>query len=269
MTISPQDAGAIIRAAKDKADREIARSTLSPATVVTIPDGGPLSTSAVVVHIDGDPPSQTREVVNLGGVPVQAGQRVMVEFTPPHGGLIRGIAGTGDAAGTPAIRVTNLCGNSGPMSPSPTVVESFESAQVTLCCVEFAVGGASADVSGPDTWIEATMEGIYALHFEADIFPESIDPLGATDQVRVRVEVSDLADNLRFEAAHDALGSLTGYVRCDRAALPLHVGDRIRVFANNATPNAIQVGFVWGSMEIIWLRPGRPELNDCSTGGGG
>jgi hypothetical protein len=88
--MDPRIIGATARAAADKVVREQPLPVMVPGTVVKSQQQPQFGEMSALVHIDGDPAGELRQVDVIDGRDYPSGARVMVEFVPPQGAVIRG-----------------------------------------------------------------------------------------------------------------------------------------------------------------------------------
>jgi hypothetical protein len=86
----PRLLGATARAAAEKVAREYPQALMVPGTVIKTMQQTGFGELSALVHVDGDPAGDLRQVDIIDGREYVSGTRVMVEFVPPHGAVIRG-----------------------------------------------------------------------------------------------------------------------------------------------------------------------------------
>lgn len=107
--LTSQDLGRVVRVATDKTRRELALPTTQPATVIEFHDSGDANVPRAMVHFD-DAPADHTAMVKVHGNDVSPGDRVTVDFVPPHG-MSTGVAN--GVQSTPAVPTMAWCGRSG------------------------------------------------------------------------------------------------------------------------------------------------------------
>jgi hypothetical protein len=97
--VTAQDLGRVTRLATDKAKREIALPKKRPATVIEFHDTADANVPRAMVHFDNAPADVTHMVAVNGTV--ESGERVHVQFEPPHGMSVVGRSGSSGAITLP------------------------------------------------------------------------------------------------------------------------------------------------------------------------
>lgn len=256
MTIDP-NTGHIVKAAADKAERQIRGTTTQPCTVLRVDHSDDAATAGTAwVQVDGDPVDEPREVALTADYTPKLGDRAQVTYTPPFGAyLIPGNTGNVDPAGA----VNSLCG------ASSLELLTSELGTATFCCEEFTVGGMSSNAG---TTLLVPLSGIYGVRFEAHFtFTDTLATPGNVSANMLRTSDAYVMSSWYGKVPptwRDPSHLMT--IILGRDAVPLPAGDSVYITVFNGDTETLILNDA--RLDISWRAPYDGTTNICSEGGG-
>lgn len=248
-----REQGMLMRAAADKAERQIKVSSTHPCTVLRVQASAGIAGGVATVHVDGDDVKATREVtISSTYVPVP-GDRALLGYSPPFGAtVVAPISGSGDPTGS--IKYGSV---------SQEDVAADDSLVLALECEEHVTGGMLSNLEETyGLWVPSS--GVYSCHLQATVSTEDT-PSG--DELTLSIYVTN-DDDTTSELAFDftrLVAEPLDRLHASRAAVSVTGGSRFFAVAYNAL--GVEARISNAQLDVAWQASSDGERKNCGGGG--